>query len=160
LALNFSADGATATAALAGNDGNVSFALQKLAGMASTPSVTGAWYDPASTGSGFNMLVAPQGLILFYYGWDSDGNRLWLMSDVTPTLITPGTPITLNMKETNGGHFLTPADSSTLTPWGTLQLDFSSCSAATATLAGADGSTVTLGNLRILAGVLNLPPGC
>ncbi|MDR2013741.1 MAG: hypothetical protein LBQ20_12090 [Rhodanobacter sp.] len=162
LTLNFAADGITASATLDGNDGKVGLSLQKLAGMANTSSVTGDWYDPAYNGSGFNMLVAPQGLILFYYGWDSDGNRLWLISDVTPTQIVPGTPITLNMSQTSGGHFLAPAKpASTLSSWGTLKLDFSSCTKAIGSLTSTDGSsTVTFGDLQMIGGVMDMPPGC
>jgi hypothetical protein len=156
--INFSADGATAAATLASQDGSVDLRLRKLTGMTAPPSVTGAWYDPAYSGSGFNALMTLQGLTLFYYGWDKNYHPLWLMSETGPTQITPGTPITMKMYETNGGSFLTPANSSTLTQWGTLQLDFSSCTKAAATLSGNDG-TVNL-DLMLLAGVLNLPPGC
>jgi hypothetical protein len=157
LAIHFSADG-TALATLSGRDGRVNFNLQKLAGMTDTPSVNGAWYDPAYTGSGFNMLMTGSGLSLFYYGWDSSGRRLWLVSDIGPAQITPGTPITLTMSETNGGIFQAPANPSTLSPWGTLQLDFSSCTQAAATLSGNDGKVAL--DLQMLAGVMNMPPGC
>ncbi|MDR2012408.1 MAG: hypothetical protein LBQ20_05085, partial [Rhodanobacter sp.] len=161
LTLSFSTGGTTATATLTGKDGTVSLGLQKLAGMVSTSSFTGAWYDPAYNGSGFNILIAPQGLVLFYYGWDNDGNRLWLISDIDPAAITPGTPITLNMNQTSGGHFLTPANpSSTLSQWGTLKLDFSSCTKGTGSLTSTDGSSaVTFDNLQMIAGVMNAP-GC
>jgi hypothetical protein len=158
LTLNFSADGATATATLASPDGNANLNLQKIVGMTSTASVTGDWYDPAYNGSGFNMLMTTQGLSLYYYGWDSGGRRLWLVSDIVPAQNAAGAAITLPMHETNGGYFLAPANPSTLTQWGTVQLNFSSCTAATATLSGNDGA-VDL-NLQMLAGVLNLPPGC
>jgi hypothetical protein len=59
--------------------------------------------------------------------------------------------------------FTAPAKPETQTPWGTLQLNFSSdssgaCNKAMATLVGKDG-TVTL-NMGMLVGVLNMPPGC
>jgi hypothetical protein len=158
LSLNFSADGTTATATLFGTDGKVTLNLQKLIGMTNVASVTGEWYDPAHSGSGFNVVMAGTGLILFYYGWDNSGNRLWLISDSGPTPIVMGTSFTLNMSETNGGSFLSPAKPSTLSQWGTLQLDFSSCTRASAALTGQDG-TVTL-DLQMLAGVLNMLPGC
>jgi hypothetical protein len=161
LAMKFSADGATGTATLTGNDGKVSLALQKIVGMTSTPAATGDWYDPAYNGSGFNMIVTGAGLSLYYYGWDASGNRLWLVSDLGPTKITPGSTITLNMNRTSGGHFLTPANpASTASVWGTLKLNFSSCSAATATLTGNNGSTVVLNHLQMIVGVMNAPPGC
>jgi hypothetical protein len=164
--LNFSADGATAVATLAGSDGKVNLYLQKLAGMASTPSVTGDWFDPAYDGSGFNVTMTPAGLLLFYYGWSSDFGGpfgpLWLISDVGPTQITAGNTITLNMNQTNYySTFLSPAKPNTLTQWGTVQLTFLSCSptqTATAKLSGVDG-TVNL-NLMMLANVVNLPPEC
>jgi hypothetical protein len=159
LSMSFSADGATATATLSGKDGNVTFKLQKIVGLASASLITGDWYDPAYNGSGFNMLVSSSGLILYYYGWDSHGNRLWLVSDLGPTQITPGTSIRVNMNQTNGGVFSMPALPGTSTVWGTLQLDFSSCTKATGALAGNDGSTVTFNNLLMIVGV-NIPPGC
>jgi hypothetical protein len=157
--LNFSVDGATAFATLAGSDGAVNLNLHDLIGMTSTASVTGAWYDHATTGSGFNTLMTDKGLLVYYYGWDKDGHRLWLTADFGPKQIAAGTSVALNMIETNGGSFLTPAIPSTQSPWGTLQLNFSSCTQATATLSGKDG-TVDSGNLVMLAGVLDMPPGC
>jgi parallel beta-helix repeat protein len=162
-ALNFSLDGSTATALLAGNDGAVNLNLRNLIGMTGTSSVTGAWYDPVYTGSGFNMVMTAQGLLSYYYGWDKNGHRLWLVADTGPKQIAAGTSATLNMIETNGGTFLAPAKpgappNGTNSTWGTLQLNFSSCKNATATLTGNDG-TVTL-NMVMLVGVLNMPPGC
>ena len=136
-----------------------------LAATSSTPTsafsnsagVSGSWYDPKFSGSGFNIQMAAPGLLLYYYGWDKNNNRLWLTSDVGPTQISQGTEITLTMNETSGGTFLDPAAPSTNSKWGTLILNFSSCNAATATLSGNDGSETL--NLRLLAGVTNLP-GC
>jgi hypothetical protein len=65
------------------------------------------------------------------------------------------------MSETNGGSFYAPAKSTTQSQWGTLQLDFSSCTKATGTLTSTDNSSsVTFTNLIMLAGVMNTPPGC
>jgi hypothetical protein len=158
LTVNFSGTG-KATATLVGNDGgSVALTLQMLAATTNPPLATGAWYDPAYSGSGFNILMTQAGLSFYYYGWDKSGQRLWLASDIGPAKIVPGTEITLTMRETNGGHFLSPAPSSTGTAWGTLKVNFSSCAKATATLSGTDGK-VDL-NLQILAGVSGLPPGC
>jgi hypothetical protein len=157
--VDFAADGTTATAILTGNDGDVTLDLESLAGMTSDASVTGAWYDRAADGSGFNLLMTDTGLLVYYYGWDKDGNRLWLSAGIDPAEIGPGASITMNLVETNGGSFLTPANPDTQSDWGTLQLDFSSCTQATATLTGNDG-TVDLGNLVMLVGVLDMPPGC
>src|SRR5258708_32140538 len=96
-------------------------------------------------------------LCVYYSVWAYTHTRLWLAGDIGPTQITRGTAFTLNMSQTSGGSFLVPAPSSTNTKWGTLTLNFSSCTAATATLSGNDGS-VNL-NLQQLAGVVNLS-GC
>jgi hypothetical protein len=122
-----------------------------------TTAVAGAWYDPAYDGSGFNMTMTPAGLIVYYYGWDRNGNRLWLMSDIGPTTITPGETLTLPMRVTNGGRFETPAKPSTLSQWGSLKINFTSCTKATATLSGSDGTSV-MNNLQMLAGEVNMPP--
>jgi len=120
--------------------------------------VNGVWYDPAYTGSGFNLLLSSAGLIVTYYGWDAAHSRLWLTSDLGPVTITPGLPFTLNMGETAGGSFATPAPPSTNSIWGTVTFDFENCSAAKATLSGKDG-TVNL-NLRQLARPNGLPSDC
>jgi hypothetical protein len=157
LQLNFSSD-TQGSATLTGADGTLTFNMTKLIGMTSTSSVTGAWYDPIYTGSGFNMTMTDQGLLLYYYGWDKDGNRLWLSADFGPKQIVAGTPIKFDMVETHVGTFTAPAKPDTKTPWGTVQLNFSSCTKATATLDGNDGK-VTL-DMVMLAGVLDMPPGC
>lgn len=118
----------------------------------------GIWYDPAYTGSGFNVLMSGAGLIVTYYGWDAAHNRLWLTSDIGPATITPGLPIVLNMSQTSGGSFAAPAPPATNAVWGSVTLDFASCTAAKATLSGKDG-TVAL-SLRQLARPSGLPSDC
>jgi hypothetical protein len=119
----------------------------------SPQAITGAWYDPAYTGSGFNTLMTDAGLLLYYYGWDKDGNRLWLMSNpFGPTQIVPGAPITITLVQTNGGKFLTPAIPGTYTTWGTLTINFAAGGAtAIATLSGKDGDVAL--DLRRLIGI-------
>jgi uncharacterized repeat protein (TIGR02543 family) len=165
LTITFGAGNNTASATLSGKDGTVGLSLMRLDGMTNTASVTGDWYQPSYNGSGFDILMAPQGLILYYYGWDNDGNRLWLVSDITAADTVPGASITLNMKTTNNttkdASFINPAKPSTLSLWGTLKINFSSCSKATGTLASQDGSsTVTYDNLQMIVGVLGASPGC
>jgi hypothetical protein len=123
-------------------------------------SVTGNWYDPVYNGSGFDIFMAGQGLVVIYYGWDGSGNRLWLISNAGPTQITSGTAYTLNMNQTSGGNFLTPASPSTSAVWGTVRISFSSCSAATASLSSQDGKNNVTLNLQKLIGIGALVPGC
>lgn len=113
--------------------------------------ISGLWYDPTYSGSGFSILASGAGLLVTYYGWDTNGGRLWLISDTGPKKITPGTTITLPMAQGNGGSFSHPARNPTT--WGTLTLKFNSCSTATATLNGTDGQQNQ--NLVLLAGVGN-----
>jgi hypothetical protein len=155
----FAADGTTANAVLAGADGVVNLDLTKLVPMANTASVSGLWYDPALEGSGFNGVRTTAGLIFYYYGWDADGNRLWLMSDLYVPAVTLNSVVTLPMRETVDGTFLKPASSSTLKLWGNVQFTFTSCTAGTARLFGNDGSTAIMNDLRLLVGVRNMP-GC
>jgi hypothetical protein len=61
------------------------------------------------------------------------------------------------MRMTSDGRFLTPAKPSTLTSWGSLRINFASCTQATATLS-RNGDTIVMNNLQLLAGVLNMPP--
>jgi hypothetical protein len=118
--------------------------------------LTGLWYDPNYTGAGFNLTGSSLGLIVTYYGWDKSGNRLWLISSPESNPITFGQSMTFSLVQTVDGTFSTPALPSTATPWGTLTLTFSSCTAATATLSGADGNINE--SLVLLAGLNGL--GC
>lgn len=119
--------------------------------------LSGLWYDPTYTGSGFNILVADAGLLVTYYGWDNGHNRLWLTSEIGPKQIGADNPYTLKMYETAGGVFTTPAPPNTNTQWGTLTITFNSCTTATATLDGNDGTVTS--NLTQLAGVTS-STGC
>jgi hypothetical protein len=125
-------------------------ASQDPAGSAAIAAYSGLWYDPAYSGSGFNIITSGQGLLVTYYGWDAAGQRMWLTSEIGPATITNNTPITLKMSYTTGGKFSNPQHNSA--DWGSLTLNFTSCRAATATLTGTDG-TVAL-KLSQLAGVI------
>jgi len=117
--------------------------------------ITGTWYDPAVSGSGFTFQMSGYGLLVTYYSWDAAGNRLWLTSDIGPSSLIPGDPVTLDMSYTTGGTFNNPHNN--VVPWGTLVLNFKSCRVATATLSGKDGTANF--NLISLAGTVGLP-GC
>jgi hypothetical protein len=118
--------------------------------------LTGLWYDATYTGSGFNITASTAGLIVTYYGWDAAGQRLWLTSDIGPSQIVLGQAITLNLSHTVNGNFAAPAPPSSATPWGSMTLTFTSCTAATATLHGTDGDSTQ--SLTLLVGLNGL--GC
>ena len=114
-------------------------------------SVSGLWYDPAASGSGFNFEMDANWLLVTYFGWDAAGHRLWLTSDFGPYSLIPNTPITLNMSYTTGGTFSNPQHN--VVPWGTLVLNFSSCRSASATLSGKDGTVnLNLTHLTFVGG--------
>ena len=113
---------------------------------------TGLWYDPALDGEGFNIITAEGGTIVYFYGSDSRGNRLWLISDPIPSEIKAGKPIETLMFESTGGIFTSPVQSSRgLSAWGTLNLLFSSCEDGQSSLNGVDGAK--LSRITKLAGV-------
>lgn len=100
----------------------------------------GLWYDPAFDGEGFNIVTTDGGTIVYYYGSDDRGNRLWLISDLIPGEIRTGVPIDVLMYESTGGIFRTPVPSARgLSRWGRLSLLFSRCDTGQSVLTGIDG---------------------
>jgi hypothetical protein len=137
-----------------GDAGQFSVGLQPLvnASAAINPTaLTGLWYDPKCSGSGFNIMESTAGLIVTYYGWDKDGERLWLTSAIGPDQVLLGQSITFSLTQTVGGTYSAPALPSTNTPWGTLMLTFTGCTSATAMLNGGDGDVTE--SLTLLAGL-------
>ena len=113
---------------------------------------TGLWYDPALDGEGFNIVTAEGSTIVYFYGSDNRGNRVWLISDPIPGEIKAGISIETLMFESTGGIFTSPVQSSRgLSAWGTLNLLFSSCEDGQSSLNGADGAK--LSQITKLAGV-------
>ena len=104
----------------------------------------GAWYDPSLEGEGYNILTADSGTVVYFYGSDSDGERLWLISDVVPDVIVPGRDVTFVMYESTGGTFARPVSSTRgLSVWGELTYNFADCNNGTAFLSGLDGEKNT-----------------
>lgn len=123
------------------------------AGSLTTGAFTGLWYDPSFTGTGFNILPSSAvGLIVTYYGVNASGGPLWLISDFGPKTITIGSTVTLNMSYSSAGTFQAPLR--VPTSWGTLALTFTSCTKATATLSGTDGTISE--NITLLTGVIGM----
>jgi murein DD-endopeptidase MepM/ murein hydrolase activator NlpD len=113
---------------------------------------TGLWYDPLLDGEGFNIVTTQGGTIVYFYGSDSRGNRVWLISGLIPGEIETGTAIEVQMFESSGGVFPSPVQSSRgLSAWGTLIVVFSDCNNGQTTLNGVDG--VKVSQVTKLAGV-------
>jgi len=106
---------------------------------ANCAAVTGLWFDPALDGEGFNLLEADGGLIITYYGYVDNGNRLWLISDLITAPIRFTKEISVNMLVGSGGSFQQPLPPGNLNLWGSLKLNFSDSGHAEFTLAGVDG---------------------
>lgn len=101
----------------------------------------GLWYDPTLDGEGLNIIAAESGLIVYFYGNDSRGNRLWLLSTVISEAIVDGKEVTAILYESTGGTHDQPiASGRGLSVWGTLSLTFTSCNAGVAVLTGEDGT--------------------
>ncbi len=111
---------------------------------------SGLWFDAGAPGDGFNVVYSANSdasqddlLTIFFFGYTSTNQRLWLISDTLATPIIPGQTIRLGMLEgPNGGtgSFATPADSSQLSNWGTLDITFDSCTGGSYSLSGVDGT--------------------
>lgn len=120
--------------------------------VAANNAFTGLWYDPLLDGEGFNIVTSGAGTIVYFYGSDDRGNRVWLISDLIPGVIMAGQTIKVLMYESSGGIFLTPVASSRgLAIWGTLSLRFNTCENGQSTLTGTDGTKVSF--IKKLAGV-------
>jgi murein DD-endopeptidase MepM/ murein hydrolase activator NlpD len=112
----------------------------------------GLFYDPALDGEGYNIVTADSGTIIYFYGSDSGGNRVWLISDLIPGLVSGDQPLMVNMYESTGGVFGSPVTSARgLSSWGTLKIDFTDCNNGLATLTGVDGDKVS--RITKIAGV-------
>jgi hypothetical protein len=118
----------------------------------SAPQISGLWFDPATSGQGFNLQVIDGGLFGFYYGYD-DGDPLWLIFDVHPGPVAFGQSMLLDARVPQEGVFGNPVppDQGGIGQWGTLQLRFDSCTQAHARLEGLSGSQDF--ELVLLAGI-------
>ena len=115
--------------------------------------ISGEWYDPAFNGSGFNFLVASNGFFAHYYGRTTAGEMLWLVTTEVPTgTLKTNTKYTLVFGNTTSGTYAKPTPD--VGHWGQLDITFTTCTTATATLTGKDGvQTLNLQRLAAIAGV-------
>lgn len=115
--------------------------------------ITGLWYDPASNGTGFNFIAADNGFFATYYGRSASSLPLWLISTEVPTgTLKTNVKYTTTLGATTAGSFTQPAYQ--VETWGTLDITFSSCGLAMATLSGKDGTQqFNLQRLTTIGGV-------
>jgi hypothetical protein len=129
-------------------------AFQSIAGL------SGSWYRMAEPGDGLNVHVANAGLVAFFYGYDSQGDPMWLLtSEPYRGPILPGVELTFNMVKGSGGD-LYSVNGASLSNWGTLSLTFQDCTSAEATLIGTDGTkSFSIVQLAKVAGAVCDAPG-
>ena len=120
-----------------------------------TDGLTGSWYDPATSGQGFAVhKVDDETGIIYFYGFDRRGERLWLIG-VWDGPVSFGEELTITMNEVSGGRFLFfNADRIVESEWGVLRIRFDNCTTGWAELVGADGyQEFELGLLAASAGL-------
>jgi hypothetical protein len=119
----------------------------------SPPAISGLWYDPASNGTGFNFIAAENGFFATFYGRSADSHPLWLISTEVPTgTLKTNVKYTTTLGATTAGSFTQPAFQ--VETWGKLDITFSSCNQAKATLSGKDGTQqFNLRRLTTIGGV-------
>lgn len=114
----------------------------ELASLASTETfvtIAGLWFDPAFDGEGYDMVQTAAGLTVFFYGYDSNGERLWLISELLTERPAINVPVTLTMSVGDGGTFEQPIPGAQLGDWGTLQITLADCGSGQFVLDGRDG---------------------
>jgi hypothetical protein len=148
--------------ALNGKDGVKATYQVKLAGISNANCVTetlaapsglaGLWYDALKDGEGYNIIITGASTVFFFYGYDPDGQRLWLISETLGGAPVTNETITLKVYSASGGTFDAPAPSAqALSDWGDLEVTFTSCTDAVANLVGNDGEKTSI--LTKLAGI-------
>ncbi len=140
------ADCARGSARLEGADGQKLSLITKLAGIDGMPCSAakgaaagraGLWFDASLDGEGYNVIASDAGTVVFFYGYNAGGERVWLISDVAAPQ-SNGT-FTVPVFEAVGGTFGEPAPSAeSLRGWGQISVDLG-CAAGSITLDGADG---------------------
>ncbi len=152
----------SASATLTGDSGTETFDLMLLAGVegfeqdctqsaasSDYADLSGAWYDPATDGQGWNFIASPYGLFGYFYGYTSSGEPLWLMVENLVSDVSAGQTITFELLSGFGGDFGNPVSPADLQVWGEADVTFHNCREATVELSGEDGSQTQ--NIEMLA---------
>lgn len=99
--------------------------------------LNGLFYDAANPGHGFDINVHEAGVTVFYYGHTSNGERLWLISDLYVADFRFDVPFEMDMFEVVEGVFGSPVQPSAF--WGTITITMTDCDSGHASLSGIDG---------------------
>lgn len=107
---------------------------------------TGAWFDPAKPGRGFNVEISqdptdPDGARLIVYWYDYfEGEQVWMNG--AASFAWGASELSLPMQITRGGQFgeaFDPAQVESSADWGTLSVRFTGCKNAEFSYASAFG---------------------
>lgn len=120
-----------------------------------TDGVTASWFDAATPGQGFAIHKIDQQFgIVYFYGFDAQGRRLWLIGVWSGALELMETKA-ITMFRVTGGTFAEVDPANIVEEeWGTLDLRLLDCQSAGAELSGADGTQMF--DLEKLAGTFGL----
>ena len=109
----------------------------------------GAFFDATKPGDGYNLVVTQDGqVVVFWYGFDASGNRLWLISD-TGSLDKADQPaFDLPLFSAEAGTFASPEVG--LEARGDIQVAFDACDRARIRI-GVDGQSKVQDVIRLTA---------
>lgn len=139
----------------------LAFCASALPAVAVETAYSGSWYNPAESGSGFNLeIFSDSRALLFWYTYDGNGDAVWLYSEG----VISGERIDFDVYYSQGMQFgnLDPADNDSRR-WGSLSMEFSDCNTATidyaSTLTGFPHSPQGAGtvNVQRLVNISGLP---
>ena len=118
-------------------------------------SITGSWYDPATSGQGFSIhKITEQTGAVYFYGFDNAGAPLWLLGTWSSPLLA-GETVEFEMHRFTGGTFTEVNPGEIVEePWGTMSLRMDDCGVAYAEMDGLDGKQIFF--MQQLAGSLGL----
>jgi len=99
--------------------------------------MNGQFYDANNPGHGFDFNVHDLGFTAFYYGHTSNGERLWLVSEVLTGDLKFDVAYELEMFEVVDGIFGLPVPPEM--SWGTITITLVNCNSGHASFSGLDG---------------------
>ena len=148
------------TAILRGIDGEKNTSILKIVGVTGTSCsgdassdgpFSGVWFDLGFDGEGFNLVVTPIGVVVYYYGFDQQGNRLWFISEVIGVTLQVGQPVEADLFKANSGTFAAPVPpDQSLEKWGTITINVVNCNSITITTDTQEGMK-TSNTIRIVS---------
>jgi len=119
---------------------------------------SGVWHDPDRDGEGYSVIQTPLGWIVYFFGYSSAGEFLWLTSDLVKLdEFEHGVSYELPMLIGVPGTFTEPSPASMLQSYGSLEIMFEDCTGGVFRLDGPDGFKVS--NVVKLVGVDNTSCG-